>query len=130
MILKQTDMIAGAETVGTELIYLLSDPFAVHMEFTQPDGDVVLWSMSRETMRLGLSTYQPLGDGDISCCMCWHFGHEMFHLGLHPYERGVQLHGHIADFRDFLYETYIAVPPGKENQFVDYEQEIAKLLGH
>ena len=129
MITKLTEMSSPVGPIRTELLYLPHDPFAVHIEFSEADGSVTLWNIGRESLRLGLSSYRPMGDGDIACAMCWHNGREMFHILLKPPEGMAHLCGEIADFRDFLYETYLLVPAGQENQHVDYDREIRRLLG-
>lgn len=125
----QARLVASAprmETVPTTLRYDRADPFAVSVGFPPQatlEGIEVSWAFARELLAAGVS--EPAGTGDVRIRP---FGYERTVLEFHGLEGIAVVHIHTAELRDFLQRTEAVVPAGREQRYLDVDQDVEELL--
>jgi hypothetical protein len=116
----------GYAELAAELHYDVGDPFAVTLYIGTDCDEPVVWVFARELLSAGIAA--PTGEGDITVEPARGNGDRMVQITLAtdcvatmlaPSDRIVE----------FLVETYARVPTGTESEHVDFEAEIASLLG-
>jgi hypothetical protein len=119
----------GEADLDAELRYDPADPFAVSLAIGIDCGDPVVWTFARELLSAGVN--RPSGEGDITVepDMSEGFaGDRQLRITLATDCMATML---AATDRvvEFLVETYAVVPTGAELDRVDFDAEIAALLG-
>jgi len=120
----------GEAELSGELRYDPSDPFAVSLAIGVECGEPVVWTFARDLLSSGVSA--PAGEGDITIepDVSHGFGHEerALRVTLATDCLATML---VSTDRvvEFLVETFALVPTGAELDRVDWDAEIAALLG-
>jgi hypothetical protein len=120
----------GEAELDAELRYDPADPFAVSLAIGVECGEPVVWTFARDLLAAGISV--PSGEGDITI--------EPDHsTSMDSAERMLQITlatDCLATMTtsadrvvEFLVETYAIVATGAELDRVDFDAEIAALLG-
>jgi hypothetical protein len=120
----------GEAELDAELRYDPADPFAVSLAIGVECGEPVVWTFARDLLSAGVSA--PTGEGDITIepdpasaldedtrQLRITLATDCLATMLAPSDRVVE----------FLVETYAIVPTGSELDRVDFDAEIAALLG-
>lgn len=120
----------GEAELSGELRYDPSDPFAVSLAIGVECGEPVVWTFARDLLSSGVTA--PTGEGDITIepDVSHGFGHEerALRVTLATDCLATML---VSTDRvvEFLVETFALVPTGAELDRVDWDAEIAALLG-
>ena len=120
----------GEAELSGELRYDPSDPFAVSLAIGVECGEPVVWTFARDLLSAGVSA--PSGEGDITIepDVSQGFTHEerALRITLATDCLATML---VSTDRvvEFLVETFALVPTGAELDRVDWDAEIAALLG-
>ncbi|MEZ7132666.1 SsgA family sporulation/cell division regulator [Nonomuraea sp. AD125B] len=120
----------GQEPVQAVLAYEADDPYAVHLLFPYSRGDageMVSWQFARALLVVGQAT--AAGEGDVTVAPHEAAGYLV--LTLMP-EHGVQLRFLVARalVAKFVEATVEVVPIEREHERIDWDRELAALLGH
>ena len=120
----------GEAELDAELRYDPADPFAVSLAIGVECGEPVVWTFARDLLAAGVGA--PAGEGDITV-------EPDFHASMDDAERMLRITlatdclatmmTPAAAVVEFLVETYAIVPTGSELDRVDFDAEIAALLG-
>ncbi|MEU2116229.1 SsgA family sporulation/cell division regulator [Streptomyces sp. NPDC016459] len=114
------------ETVPATLRYDREDPYAVTMAFPPVatlEGVEVSWAFSRELLVQGVE--HPAGDGDVRLRP---YGYDRTVVEFHAPEGVAMVHVRTSELRRFLERSQHLVPAGRENQYLDWDEDLAKLL--
>jgi len=121
---------AGEAELDAELRYDPADPFAVSLAIGTECGDPVVWTFARDLLSAGIGS--PQGEGDITI-------EPDYANDLDSDERLLRITlatdclatmiTPAAPVVEFLVETFTVVPTGSELDRVDFDAEIAALLG-
>lgn len=108
------------------LRYFREDPHAVHLAIL--DTEPVEWVLARDTLRDGLAL--AIGDGDVRIVPC---GPDV-HLRIHGRDDkgawGTCIFEIARDIlQAFIARSYQLVPSGTEGEHIDWDTELAALLG-
>ncbi|GHA76817.1 SsgA family sporulation/cell division regulator [Streptomyces termitum] len=126
----QARLVASAprmETVPATLRYDLDDPYAVSMAFPPPatlEGVEVSWAFARELLAQGVD--RPAGDGDVRLRP---YGYDRTVVEFHAPEGVAMVHVRTSELRLFLERSQHLVPSGREHQYLDWDRDLAELLG-
>lgn len=108
--------------VDVELGYRADDPHAVTMTFRMGRQETV-WLVSRDLLADGLITTSGAGDVRLrphnSTTAVLELRSDVSHAVFHVQS---------AELQEFLNSTYDVVAPGCENDYVDFDVELRKLL--
>ncbi|MEU3646101.1 SsgA family sporulation/cell division regulator [Lentzea sp. NPDC034063] len=108
--------------VEVELGYRADDPHAVTMTFRMGRQETV-WLVSRDLLADGLITTSGAGDVTLrphnSTTAVLELRSDVSHAVFHVQS---------SEMQEFLNSTYDVVAPGRENDYVDFEAELRKLL--
>ncbi|MFH9725877.1 SsgA family sporulation/cell division regulator [Streptomyces sp. NPDC017254] len=113
--------------VEATLHYDPDDPWAVRITFRLPPGTIVDWTLSRELLRSGTRVLS--GEGDVRLCLLRGGGLEgrvRMRLGTAGAFAVVDVDR--AGLRNWLAETYVAVPEGGEAARIDWAAETSQLF--
>ncbi|MFF5785911.1 SsgA family sporulation/cell division regulator [Streptomyces sp. NPDC012693] len=117
------------ETVPATLRYDREDPFAVTMAFPPPatlEGVEVSWAFARELLVQGVE--RPAGDGDVRLRP---YGYDRTVVEFHAPEGVAMVHVRTSELRRFLERSQHLVPTGREHRYLDWDEDLARLLhGH
>lgn len=116
----------GDARLEAELRYDLNDPLAVSLAIGTQCEEPVIWVFARDLLSAGISgptgegdiTIEPDSDGDVQEIRIT-LATDCLATLLAPRDRVVE----------FLVETFTRVPSGAEFDEVDFDSEIAALLG-
>jgi sporulation and cell division protein SsgA len=121
---------AGEAELDAELRYDPADPFAVSLAIGTECGDPVVWTFARDLLSAGIGS--PQGEGDITI-------EPDYANDLDSDERMLRITlatdclatmiTPASPVVEFLVETFTVVPTGSELDRVDFDAEIAALLG-
>jgi len=119
----------GEADLDAELRYDPADPFAVSLAIGVDCGDPVVWTFARELLAAGVNA--PSGEGDITLepDMSEGFGGERTLRITLATDCMATMLASTDRVVEFLVETYAVVPTGSELDRVDFDAEIAALLG-
>lgn len=115
------------ETVPATLRYDREDPYAVSMAFPPPatlEGVEVSWAFARELLAQGVE--RPAGDGDVRLRP---YGYDRTVVEFHAPEGVAMVHVRTSELRRFLERSQHLVPAGREHQYLDWDRDLAALLG-
>ncbi|OQR64558.1 hypothetical protein B6E66_08105 [Streptomyces maremycinicus] len=104
-----------------------ADPLAVRMDVPGSSGRVAPWHFSRDLLYAGLRT--PSGEGDVRVwppCRC--HGLDTVRILLRNGVAAAVLLVPADGLRDWLDETFAAVPAGTEFSHLDWEGALGRLL--
>ena len=116
---------APAVPVNVELTYSSRDPYAVQASFRTGSNTAVEWVFARDLLHDGLIA--PAGTGDV----------QVQPVPLNPGKVQLELSspsGHAVfttcakTLGDFLQRTYLAVPSGREYDWLDFDMALSDLL--
>ena len=117
---------ASPSSVMCQLSYDVADPFAVTARFTLGEHSVA-WTFARSLLRAGM--YEPTGDGDILIRPgIDNEGHATVYVELCSPHGTAVLRTRTTRIATFLDMTTKVVPIGAENDWVDMDAVIARLL--
>lgn len=120
----------GEAELSGELRYDPSDPFAVSLAIGVECGEPVIWTFARDLLSAGVSA--PAGEGDITIepDVSHGFGHEERNLRVTLATDCLATMLVSTDrVVEFLVESFALVATGAELDRVDWDAEIAALLG-
>jgi hypothetical protein len=121
---------AGEAELDAELRYDPADPFAVSLAIGVECGEPVIWTFARDLLAAGVSA--PTGEGDITIepdpTAAMNDDERMLRITLATDCLATMVTS-AARVVEFLVETYAIVPTGSELDRVDFDAEIAALLG-
>jgi hypothetical protein len=111
------------------LRYDSNDPWAVRVAFqTGGEGDgIVEWMFARQLLTDGVA--QACGEGDVQVWPSVHGGERVVNLAMASPSGSARFEIDRDALVEFLQQTYLAVPTGHEADVVDFDSEIALLLG-
>jgi hypothetical protein len=111
------------------LRYDSNDPWAVRVAFhTGGEGDgIVEWMFARQLLTDGVA--QACGEGDVQVWPSIHDGERVVNLAMASPSGAARFEIDRDALVEFLQQTYLAVPTGHESDAVDFDSEIALLLG-
>ena len=111
------------------LRYDSNDPWAVRVAFhTGGEGDgIVEWMFARQLLTDGVA--QACGEGDVQVWPSMHAGERVVNLAMASPSGAARFEIDRDALVEFLQQTYLAVPTGHEAEVVDFDSEIALLLG-
>jgi hypothetical protein len=117
--------VSGSAQVEADLRYDTTDPYAVTALFHPIGGDEVRWVFARDLLEQGLVRWA--GEGDVR------IGPDL----TNPDRTGVELISPASralltvptrQVAEFLNETYRAVPPGAQEQWLDLDSQLDRFL--
>ena len=109
-----------------ELIFDLTDPYAVAMHLKARSGTVV-WTFARELLSEGL--FEPSGNGDVQVWPCLsNTGEAVVIVELSSPDGLALLQAPSRLVHDFLVRTYEVVPEGEESGHLAMGSLISQLL--
>ena len=119
----------GEAELDAELRYDPADPFAVSLAIGVDCGEPVVWTFARELLSAGVNS--PSGEGDITVepDVTEGFGAERALRITLATDCMATMLASTDRVVEFLVETYAVVPTGAELDRVDFDAEIAALLG-
>ncbi|MFF4836306.1 SsgA family sporulation/cell division regulator [Streptomyces sp. NPDC001315] len=117
------------ETISCRFRYSLDDPFAVGIDLILEPGIHITWVVSRDLLFAG--TKAPSGEGDFKV---WpsrrhHSPRPYMYFSLDRPDGQATFEARLPEIRRWLESTYELVPPGSENDLLDWEALAAGLLG-
>ncbi|TLS46032.1 SsgA family sporulation/cell division regulator [Streptomyces montanus] len=124
-------LVAGPDLrvfVPVRLYYKDTDPYAVQFSFDVTPDDVVRWTFARELLDQGTTT--PAGIGDVKITPVGPLPDRCLSIELEAPDGYARLEGSIAPVKEWLAETYAAVPAGQESKAVDIDSLLDELLPH
>ena len=114
------------QTLGGELRYTTSDPYAVTLVVASRRGPVA-WTFSRDLLAEGL--YDPAGDGDVQVWPCLSTdASAVVIIELHAPTGTAVLQTPSRTVARFVDETYAAVPAGTEAAHLSLDGRVEQLL--
>nr|WP_237419029.1 SsgA family sporulation/cell division regulator [Kitasatospora sp. SID7827] len=113
--------------VAARLRYGADEPYTVHLDNHVDLPEPVTWSLSREVLLTGLT--HPAGLGDMTVTPGHGPDHGHLLLTLHGEESSALLRLPAPALRDFLRRTECVVPVGCEQEHVDLDGLVERLLG-
>jgi len=116
---------ADAVPLPVSLRYAAADPYAVTVAFRGDDVSVE-WVFARDLLLSGLNG--PCGYGDVHIWPGNRSRQELVFISLTSPDGQAVLEADRRDVGDFLDQTTYLVPPGREDDFVNLDAEIALLL--
>ena len=110
------------------LRYSADDPWAVRVAFlTGGDGDgFVEWVFARQLLTEGVA--EAVGEGDVRVWPAVRDRDRVIHLAMASPSGAALFEMERDDVVTFLQQTYLAVPTGSEEDVVDLDAELARLL--
>jgi hypothetical protein len=119
----------GEADLSGELRYDPSDPFAVSLAIGVECGEPVVWTFARDLLSAGVSA--PAGEGDITIepDALHGFGAERALRITLATDCLATMLASTDQVVEFLVESFALVPTGSELDRVDWDAEIAALLG-
>ncbi|MEU6122186.1 SsgA family sporulation/cell division regulator [Streptomyces sp. NPDC047123] len=109
------------------LRYSTNDPLAVQMVFPSEaslDGVEVTWIFARQLLEEGLGA--PAGGGDVHI---WPCGRARTVLEFHSHQGVAMVQFDRIVLRRFLVRSYAVVPAGGEEESLELDQGLSRLLG-
>lgn len=106
--------------------YDAADPYAVHVTFLTGGGDSVEWVFARSLLTDGVTA--PAGQGDVRVWPVERSGERLLSIAMSSPSGAALFEAARDDVVEFLTQTYVAVPTGAEESFVDLDAELALLL--
>lgn len=116
----------GYAELAAELRYDAADPYAVTLHIGTDCSEPVVWVFARELLSAGIGA--PRGEGDITVEPAEDVAGRMLRITLATDCVATML-APSDPVVEFLVESYARVPSGSEGHHVDFEAEIASLLG-
>ena len=106
-----------------------NDPWAVRVAFqTGGEGDgIVEWMFARQLLTDGVA--QACGEGDVRVWPALHGTERVVNLAMASPSGSALFEIDRDSLVEFLQQTYLAVPTGLESDVVDFDAELALLLG-
>jgi hypothetical protein len=117
---------SGTAELAAELRYDAADPFAVTLAIGMECDEPVVWVFARELLSAGIGS--AVGEGDITIEPAKDLPGRKLRITLATDCLATML-GPSDAVVEFLVESYSRVPSGTEGTHVDFESEIAALLG-
>lgn len=112
----------STDALWVDLTYDTRDPYAITFA-PRERPQLKSWLFSRETLARDL--YTGGGDGDVRLIPAADSSSVLLHLRLPS--GGVALVTRTNEIAAFLEKTYAVVPLGEENNWIDFECELARL---
>jgi hypothetical protein len=110
------------------LRYAAADPWAVCVAFPTGSGDdVVEWLFARQLLTDGVRA--AVGDGDVRVWPAVEDGDRVVMLAMQSPSGSARFEVDRDALVEFLQQTYLAVPTGTEEEVVDLDAELTRLLG-
>jgi hypothetical protein len=114
------------------LHYTSHDPYAVRMAFHVGTGEPVEWTLARDLLAAALTS--PQGIGDVRAWPSPALDDaedqlDLMHIAMSSPFGHAQFQAPAQAIAAFLQRTYAVVPAGRESDFIDFDDELAELLG-
>jgi hypothetical protein len=106
--------------------YEVSDPYAVHVTFQTGAEESVSWVFARDLLAEGL--LRSTGEGDVRVWPGRSGTEAVVFVALSSPEGQALLEAPLAGIAAFLAQTEEAVPSGAEEQYVDVDAALDRLL--
>jgi hypothetical protein len=125
--LEFVDQQGEASAIDADLVFDPADPYAVTMVF-RTGVQEVRWTFGRELLVDGL--YEPTGDGDVHVWPCLSStGAAVVIIELSSPDGELLVQAPSRKVSNFVATMLVEVPDGQETAFVDFDTELATLLG-
>lgn len=113
--------------VRASLRYVPSDPYAVHVLFhAEAGGEPVGWSFARDLLVTGLT--EATGIGDVRVWPWSTVDGEYVALALSSPDGNALFEVPRTVLVRFLRRTYVAVPRGRESEYLDIDTALTRLM--
>jgi hypothetical protein len=116
----------GSVPLVASLSYSADDPYAVRMAFHVGTDEPVEWTFARELLATGLT--RPAGDGDVHVWPAPPARREVLNIALSSPFGQARFEASASATSGFLYLTYGIIAAGREDEFIDVDNELGQLL--
>ena len=115
-----------AASIGSDLVFDPSDPYAVTMVFRTVVQEVP-WTFGRELLVAG--RFEPTGDGDVHVWPCVSpDGRVVVIIELCSPDGELLVQADSRSVDTFVAKMLTSVPDGQESAYVNFDDELAQLL--
>jgi Streptomyces sporulation and cell division protein, SsgA len=123
-----TLVVPGNESVplAASLSYSADDPYAIRIAFHVGTDEPVEWIFARELLATGLA--YPAGEGDVQVCPDPRGRRDVLSIALSSPFGQARFEAPASATSDFLHLTYDIVAAGRENDFINVDDELGQLL--
>jgi Streptomyces sporulation and cell division protein, SsgA len=116
----------GSVPLVASLSYSADDPYAVRMAFHVGTDEPVEWTFARELLATGLTC--PAGEGDVRVWPASPGRREVLNIALSSPFGQARFEAPTSATSGFLHLTYGIVAAGREDEFIDVDNELGQLL--
>ena len=116
----------GRVPLTASLYYRGDDPYAIRMAFHVGMDYPVEWIFARDLLAAGLSG--PAGEGDVRLWPSVEPDRSVLNISLSSPYGQAQFEAPLAALTRFLLRTFEVVPEGREEEFIDTQDELNDLL--
>lgn len=116
----------GGVPLTASLYYRGDDPYAIQMAFHVGTDEPVEWIFARELLAAGIN--QPAGEGDVRVWPSVATDQDLLNISLSSPFGQAQFEAPLAAMTGFLLRTFEIVPVGREDEFIDVQNELNELL--
>jgi hypothetical protein len=116
----------GSVPLVASLSYSADDPYAVHLAFHVGTDEPVEWTFARELLATGLTC--PAGEGDVRVWPASPGRREVLNIALSSPFGQARFEAPASATSGFLHLTYGIVAAGREDEFIDVDNELGQLL--
>lgn len=113
--------------VAADVTYDARDPWAVKVVFLTGEDSTVEWLFARQLLTEGVAG--PAGEGDVRVWPSMTDGIRTVSIAMGSPSGAALFEIERDAVVELLQRTYVAVPTGSEEDFVDLDAELALLLG-
>ena len=112
--------------VRAGLCYDASDPWAVRVGFHTGGDGIVEWLFARQLLTDGVAG--PVGEGDVRVWPSVRGPRRLLNLAMASPSGSALFEIDRDQLVEFLQQTYVSVPTGSEEDVVDLDAEVVRLL--
>lgn len=112
--------------VPARLSYRVDYPYAAHIAFHVDCGQPVRWTFARDLLIEGV--FRPCGQGDVRVWPAKEEGRSVVPAALSSPGGEALVQAPAAAVSTWLERTLRLVPPGRESELLDVDEELAELL--
>ena len=124
--LELVDPQGESTSIDSDLVFDPADPYAATMVF-RTGVQEVLWTFGRELLVEGL--YEPTGDGDVQVWPCLsNTGEAVVIVELCSPDGELLVQADSRSVDTFIAKMLSSVPDGQESVYVNFDDELARLL--
>jgi hypothetical protein len=115
----------GSVPLVASLSYSADDPYAIRIAFDVGTAEPVEWIFARELLATGLA--YPAGDGDVQVCPAPPGRRDVLNIALSSPSGQARFEAPASATSDFLHLTYDIIAAGREDEFIDVDDELDEL---